>query len=211
MRGLICWDLDETIGYFRPLGDEIVAELRASQEGLLRRLWSRLVGPSEVVPDPDAPPIRLRAGIDAALTRLGEAGFVQVVTTGSFEIYANRALERYGLRRHFADVFGRERVWEGRGKVYRDVLAQFEATPEQTLILGDSFERDRSIDEPGIVMICQPDGLDQPASALPPLIEALSEPDGFRAGFDRWLTETPVSQRWPVVLMMSEAFDVTGA
>ena len=194
MRGLICWDLDETIGYFRPIGDEIVAEFQASQEGILRRLWSRLVGEtSPRDPNPDAPPIRLRVGIDAALTRLGEAGFVQVVTTGSFEVYANRALDRYGLRHHFADVFGRERVWEGRGKVYSDVLDQFQVSPERTLIVGDSFERDRASDQPGIVMICQPEGLELSAGPLPPLIEALAEPDGFRAGFDRWLKETPFS------------------
>ena len=189
MRGLICWDLDETIGYFRPLAGEIMRELEAAQRGFWGKLLHRLTGPAKA--EDGAPALRLREGIDAALSRLGEAGFVQVVTTGSFEVYANRALERTGLRHHFAEVYGRERVWEGRGKVYASVLGDFEVEPDRVVIVGDSFERDRSRDHPGIVMICQPEGLDEPASGLPPLIEALATPEGFRAGFDRWVTEVP--------------------
>lgn len=188
MRGLICWDLDETLGYFRPLAGEIMAEFEAAQRGLFGRLL-HLFKPSP--PPEEVPPLRLREGIEAALTRLGEAGFVQVVTTGSFELYANRGLERTGLRHHFAEVYGRERVWEGRGKVYAKVLEDFGVAPEQVVIVGDSFERDRSSDYPGIVLICQPDGLDQPAAPLPPVIEALSSEEGFAPTFDRWLAETP--------------------
>jgi haloacid dehalogenase-like hydrolase len=188
MRGLICWDLDETLGYFRPLAAEIMAEFEDAQRGFLGRLFHKL---SAKPPEPEGPPLRLREGIEAALTRLGEAGFVQVVTTGSFELYANRGLERCGLRHHFAEVYGRERVWEGRGKVYAKVLEDFEAKPEQVVIVGDSFERDRSSDFPGIVMICQPDGLEEPAATLPPVIEALSSEEGFAATFERWVKETP--------------------
>lgn len=188
MRGLICWDLDETIGYFRPLAGEIMAELEAAQRGFWGRLLARFAGKGASEGEP-TPPLRLREGIDEALTRLGEAGFVQVVTTGSFELYANRGLERTGLRHHFAEVYGRERVWEGRGKAYASVLKDFNVDPTQVVIVGDSFERDRSSDHPGIVMICQPEGLDEPAAALPPLIEGLASPEGFRASFDRWVTE----------------------
>jgi len=188
MRGLICWDLDETLGYFRPIAGEIMAELEAEERGFFGRLLAKF---SSRPPEPEGPPLRLREGIEEALVRLEEAGFVQVVTTGSFELYANRGLERCGLRKHFAEVYGRERVWEGRGKVYAKVLEDFSVSPERVVIVGDSFERDRSSDHPGIVMICQPEGLDETAQTLPPVIEALSSETGFAATFDRWVKETP--------------------
>ena len=80
-------------------------------------------------------------------------------------------------------MFGREEVWDGHGKRYADVLARFGVEPSQALIVGDSYRRDRDSDHLPIPMIVQPEGHEEPADLLPPLIEAMAEPD-FARGFE---------------------------
>lgn len=181
MRGLICWDLDETLGWFRPCAEELLDRLAEQQRGWLARTLGKL-RPAAV--SEERPPVIVRPGIGDALARLGAAGFTQVVTTGSFRDYALIGLEKTGLREHFAEVFGREEVWDGHGKRYAEVLARFGVEPQQALIVGDSYRRDRDADHLPIAMIVQPEGHEEPAGLLPPLIEAMSEPD-FARGFAR--------------------------
>jgi beta-phosphoglucomutase-like phosphatase (HAD superfamily) len=189
--GVICWDLDETLGYFRPVAEDLMARLRAEQRGLVVRLGERILRlvrrEEEAAPNP-AGEVRLREGIREVLSSLRADGFRQVVTTGSFEAYARLGLERTGLLEFFDDVYGRERVWDGWGKVYQPVLDAYGLPPAEIVIVGDSFKRDRAADHQQVVLICQPEGLDEPAGPLLPLIRRLGEGGSFAQGFERLLS-----------------------
>ena len=104
MTRLVCWDLDETLGYFRPFAEEVMARFQARQRGVTGKLGDalgRLVGrDSEIKPTEGA---FLRDGIGDVLAGLQAAGFTQVVTTGSFHEYAVLGLERLGLAGYFAE------------------------------------------------------------------------------------------------------------
>ncbi len=176
-RGVICWDLDETLGNFRPVADELIARMRP-----LGRIRTALGFPPRA-------PIELREGVPETLARLRDAGFVQVVTTGSLIDYAEHGLRRVGIRSFFAEVYGRDTIWEGWGKSYATVRARFGTPPERMLVIGDDFKKDRASDHLDTVMICDQLGLRKSASLIPPLVEALAGDDAdgcdFRAGWDR--------------------------
>lgn len=183
---MICWDLDETLGYFRPLADELVARYRAAQRGPLERLGHRLGLLREPAPEgPGPPPVRAREGIGEVLAELQAAGFRQVLTTASFHEYAELALERVELRGYFDAVYGRETVWNGHGKVYAEVLAAHGQSAREVVIVGDDFRRDHAQDHPEVVLVCQPDGLEQPAAPLLPVLRALLEGGDVQAAFER--------------------------
>src|SRR5437879_5532021 len=103
MKLVLCWDLDETLGFFRPVADELLrtAEargdlgLRRRAPHVLRELLARVGAASRAPPTGE---LRLREGIADVLAAFRERGFVQVVTTAAFREYAVSALERTGLR-----------------------------------------------------------------------------------------------------------------
>ncbi len=180
---LICWDMDETLGWFRPVADVLVNELSRSR---LRRAIETFFGATT------PPPIQVREGIADVLRQLRERGFRQVVTTGGFREYAERSLSDAGLAGHFDGVFARDAIWDGWGKRYQPVLDRFGATPDRTVIIGDDWKKDRGVDHPAILLVCQPEGWRKPASLLTPLLEGLAESGSFAAGFERLVaTSTP--------------------
>lgn len=178
MRGLICWDMDETLGWFRPIGDVLVDEATRPR---WRRLMDGWLGRAPAPP----PPIRVREGIADVLRDLRRAGFAQAVTTGGLPDYARRALADAGLATLVDGVFARDVIWDGWGKRYQPVLERFGVEPERTIIVGDDWKKDRGSDHPGMVLVCQPDGWQQPASLLAPVIEGLAGGGSFSEGFER--------------------------
>jgi hypothetical protein len=84
VKPVVCWDFDETLGYFRP--HEFA--------------WAGQPKPESL------PPARLKPGIAALLASLPQ--LTHVVTTSAVREYARDVLRQYDLLRHFAAVFGRE-------------------------------------------------------------------------------------------------------
>ncbi|HZU95086.1 MAG TPA: HAD family hydrolase [Planctomycetota bacterium] len=181
---VICWDLDETLGFFRPVANELLANAAARGDlGVSRRLEA-LVG--EFLGARPAPaPLRLREGIADLLAAVRERGIRQVVTTGAFREYALLGLEKAGLAPLFDAVFSREALWDelAGGKRYTPVLERFAVGADRILIIGDDFKKDRASDHMDAVMICDQDGLDHPAAMLLPVIEALTAAESVGAGF----------------------------
>lgn len=113
MKPVVCWDFDETLGYFRP--HEFA--------------WAGQPTPASL------PPPRLKPGIAALLESLSD--FTHVVTTAAVREYARDVLRQYDLLRHFAAVFGREDgMWP---KDYGVVARHFgiEDMPRRMLIIGN--------------------------------------------------------------------------
>lgn len=95
---VLCWDLDETLGWFRRIAYEMGGEKVPE--------WEQ--------------PIALRYGITDLLQEFSEeAGYVHFVTTSGTFDYASEALRRTGIADRFRQVFGRETVSRGWGKHYR--------------------------------------------------------------------------------------------
>lgn len=200
---VICWDLDETLGYFRPIAEEMIERFKEEQRGFAGRLGDRIAGlfGKQAQEENPAGEVVVREGIGDVLRALKAEGFRQVVTTGSFEEYGRLGLEKVGLLDVFEDVFGRERVWDGHGKIYQPVIDKYGVDPDQLLIVGDSFKRDRSSDHHGVVLICQPEGLSEPAAPLLTVIRALAASETFGAGFERLLATAQTRQLSKVVTL----------
>ena len=123
MNTVVCWDFDETLGYFRPL-----------EFGFLGMPVPAAMGPA-----------RLKPGIEALLDSLRD--FTHVVTTAAVGEYARRVLRDHGLLEYFSAVLGREDgICAGEGKDYGRVGERF-GTAEDDLrrrlvIVGNDAERD---------------------------------------------------------------------
>jgi hypothetical protein len=147
-KKIMCWDMDETLGHFRPLAYEILGE--------------------EVPNFLD--PTTLRHGIKQTLETLAQKGFVHYVTTSAPENIARNALTRTGISGSFEDVLGRDLVmgelWVRQdgysstigGKNYSEVAQKQGLTPEQAssqmITIGDR-QTDRPLDLEGVVFLEQ--------------------------------------------------------
>ncbi|MEZ4454605.1 MAG: hypothetical protein R3B09_34455 [Nannocystaceae bacterium] len=78
---VVCWDLDRTLGVFRPLGRD--------------RAGPRAPGPE----------VGLRPHVREVIEALDEAGAIQVITTASTPDHAERALRRSGVRGRFRRIY----------------------------------------------------------------------------------------------------------
>jgi len=148
VKPVVCWDLDETLGYFRP--HEFA--------------WAGQPKPAAM------PPPRLKPGIAALLESLGE--FTHVVTTAALREYARDVLRAHDLLRHFAAVFGREDgMWP---KDYGVVAKYFGIAdlPRHMLIIGDDAS-DADCQARPIVFIYDPHGHNRPAESLRTLLGTL--------------------------------------
>jgi hypothetical protein len=165
---IVCWDFDETLGYFRPLEFAFLGE----------------VAPASM------PPASLKPGIAALLAELTD--FTHVVTTAAIAQYARGILAGQGILQYFADVLGREHgVFPADGKDYRVVGERF-GVPEATLaerlvIVGNDAKRDPDLRGRPIVMIHDEQMSDQPAEPLGVVLRALASEGGgsWRRGFER--------------------------
>ena len=165
---MVCWDLDETLGYFRP--HEFA--------------WAGQPRPASM------PPPRLKPGIVALLESL--TGFTHVVTTAALREYALDVLRSHDLLRHFAAVFGREDgMWP---KDYGVVGRHFgiEDLARHLIIVGNDAA---DVDCKGrpIVLVYDERMMDRPAEPLRVLLQDLAmlgfdacRHEGFR--FERWGT-----------------------
>ncbi len=146
MKQVVCWDFDETLGYFRP--HEFA--------------WAGQTRPAAM------PPPRLKPGIGALLESLSE--FTHVVTTAAEREYARDVLRQHDLLRHFAAVFGREDgMWP---KDYGVVGRYFgiDDLPRHLVIVGNDESDADCLGRP-IVMVY--DELLRPAESLRTLLAAL--------------------------------------
>jgi HAD superfamily hydrolase (TIGR01509 family) len=79
-------------------------------------------------------------GLIALLAHLEKRGLPRAVATSSRREYAERLIERHGLRPHFAFILGAEDVTNGKPdpEIYRTAARRFEVEPAQLLVLEDS-------------------------------------------------------------------------
>jgi hypothetical protein len=169
MNTVVCWDFDETLGYFRPL-----------EFGFFG------------MPAPSAiPPARLKPGIAALLDSLRD--FTHVVTTAAVGEYARRVLRDHGLLKYFSVVLGREDgVCAGDGKDYGLVGKRFGIAEDdlrsRLVIVGNDAERDADCRCRQVVMIHDARMMDLPAAPLATVLRGLvREGDGdIKRGFDAY-------------------------
>lgn len=146
MKPVVCWDFDETLGYFRP--HEFA--------------WAGQPAPASL------PPPRLKPGIAALLESLSD--FTHVVTTAAVREYARDVLRQYDLLRYFAAVFGREDgMWP---KDYGVVGRHFGISDRQMIIVGND-ESDADCNGRSIVLVYDAEMRNRPAEALRALFGAL--------------------------------------
>ncbi|HEY2155225.1 MAG TPA: HAD family phosphatase [Isosphaeraceae bacterium] len=79
-------------------------------------------------------------GLIALLAHLERRGIPRAVATSSRREYAERLIERHGLRTHFAFILGAEDVTHGKPnpEIYQRAAQRFEVEPSQLLVLEDS-------------------------------------------------------------------------
>jgi hypothetical protein len=167
MKPIVCWDFDETLGYFRPLEFAWIGQERPAS----------------------LPPVRLKPGIGELLGALQD--FTHVVTTAALRDYARSVLADQRLLVYFAGVFGREDgIWTGEAKDYAVVGRHF-GIPDQTLrsrlvIIGNDAERDPDCHHRQVVMVHDRRMLDRPAAVLGVVLRSLArEGEGdIKRGFD---------------------------
>jgi hypothetical protein len=170
---VICWDFDETLGYFRPR--EFGWEGRPVPEGM--------------------PPARLKPGIGELLESLSE--FTHVVTTAAIRDYAIGVLQEFGLLRHFTMVLGREDgiYTGGSGKDYGVVGARCgiadEALRSRLVIVANDDKADPDFRYRQVVMVHDKRMMDRPSAPLGVVLRGLVREGagdvkrGFDALFDR--------------------------
>ena len=144
MKNIICWDFDETLGYFRPC--EFSYLDKPVPEGL---------------PQPF-----LKSGIQELLESLTK--FTHIVTTAAIGVYAKDTLEKKGLLKYFDMVIGREDgIYTGYGKDYSVVGKHLsipeEDFPKRLLIIGNDYKKDRDYYHRQIVMIYDEEMMNKPA------------------------------------------------
>ena len=172
-KHLVCWDLDNTLGHFDPFSNEMQGRTR----------WKD---------DPDA---YLTYGIEDVLAEFSEAnGYIAVVTTSARHDYAEYALERAGIRRHFANVYARdvmapdyEATHQYVGKQYEDVAWEqipYDEYPDRMVVIGDMYE-DNPIDMRDLVHIYSPGYVFDAIVIREALVALLEAGEGsFKKGFD---------------------------
>lgn len=169
MNTVVCWDFDETLGYFRPLEFGFIG-----------------------MPAPSAmSPARLKPGIAALLDSLRD--FTHVVTTAAVGEYAKRVLRDHGLLKYFSVVLGREDgICAGEGKDYSLVGGRFGIAEDQLrsrlVIVGNDVERDADCRCRQVVMIHDARMMDLPSAPLASVLRGLvREGDGdIKRGFDAY-------------------------
>lgn len=187
IHNIICWDFDETLGNFRRLEALFLEEMLSGDNSIepkLRDELAQLVGIMKCRPEP-----ALKPGIGQLLGALSQ--YNHVLTTGSFGDYADYALRKMSIKRYFAEVFGREKVWRGYSKDYSAVMSHFGIAPAEAgkrmLIVGNDYEKDRPFSETGIVMIYDPNMANTPSEPIASVVSELDKAGGgdFRKGFEQ--------------------------
>lgn len=187
MKPIVCWDFDETLGYFRPLE-------------------YRFLGTP--VP-PEMPPPRLKPGIRELLASL--AGYTHVVTTAAIGEYAREVLREHKLLDFFAAVIGREDgIFTGDGKDYKLVGDRF-GIGEKDLrrwlaIVGNDSKKDPDIRYRQIVMIYDDRMVDLASEPVGIVLRCLlTEGEGeIKRGFDGFLEKARKNSPFNPSLLLDE-------
>lgn len=135
----------------------------------------------------------LRENTHQVLTGLRGEGFKIVLTTSGSFAYAQRVLEKTGVRGDFDAIFDGERIFTGSGKLYLPVAEHFgldEAEARRKMIVtGDLIPDDLPVDI-DVVTVIHPQGYRYSATLLADIIEILRNLDGnnFRNAFDQQYT-----------------------
>lgn len=131
---LVCWDLDRTLGIFRPLGRD--------RQG----------------PRPPGPEVGLRPHVLEVIEALDEAGAIQVVTTASTPAHAEDALARAGVRQRFRRIYTGDELIPTYGlptKDYVGVASDFglfgPAVGARMIVIGDTLTLDLPVNGPVFV------------------------------------------------------------
>src|SRR5512135_1271442 len=137
---VICWDLDETLGRFRPPEGNGPHRNR----GLTR-------------------------GIRTILEEHLDSGCRHVVTTAAEASYAATTLDEFGITRYFDGIFDRSIICDGRfNKSYLSVASRFGVPPEEApdrIIVVGNLAKDAPADS-DIVFLYHPNAIDYEAGVL---------------------------------------------
>ena len=191
VKPVICWDYDETLGYFRPLE--------------FRYLGTPV--PSEM------PAPRLKPGIRELLGSLSE--FTHVLTTAAIGEYAREVLREFQLLDFFSGVFGRENgIFSGEGKDYKVVGDRFGISEEDLrrwlVIVGNDSKRDPDIRFRQIVMVYDDRMADQPSKPIGVVLRRLlveGEAE-IKRGFDRLLERARQDNQFDPSLLLEEELKI---
>lgn len=187
MKPIVCWDFDETLGYFRPLE-------------------FRFLG--EPVP-PGMPKSRLKPGIHKLLASLDE--FTHVVTTAAIGEYTREVLREHDLLDLFAAVIGREDgIFTGEGKDYKLAGDRFGIDEgdlsRRLVIVGNDSKKDPDIRYRQIAMIYDDRMVDLPSEPIGVVLRRLiieGESD-FKRGFDRLLDRARLENKYNPTLVLDK-------
>ena len=173
-KRVIAWDLDETLGNFRPIGYEMMGKEMPS-----------FIEPTSI-----------RYGISDLLSELSEAGYRHYVTTSGTGEYAWGALTQTGLIKNFTEVFGREAVSNPYGgKLYRPVIESENMTDDEArsnmIVVGDA-PGDIPADVEGLVFVRQDAGHKYDALVVREILVTLLEAGkgSFKTGFEKLYAST---------------------
>ena len=137
---VICWDMDETIGYFWPL-------------------FNRFFNFNS--PEIDNNPLVLRYGIKEILKFLSDSGAKNILTSAGDEEYVTEAMATSGLTNSFDEIFTGDQIFVGYGKLYLPVAKRMGLSQSQALsdmiVVGDS-DHDQPADIPGMLFLYHPKG-----------------------------------------------------
>ncbi len=175
-KKVICWDLDETLGYFGRIKYEFMGI--EVEEGMK--------------------PTSLRFGLTELLSSLSSEGYEHVITTSGSTDYANFVLERTGLTDYFSHVFGGETVSEvPGGKSYKKVAEAVGFSDDEALsnmiVIGDQIG-DKPADLEGLVFVQHRDIMYTDAGVTAKILERLIETGegNFKQGFEKMYQDSDV-------------------
>jgi len=166
---LICWDLDETLGYFRRAEYDFLEALFRKKKWCRKPEWFRKIDPEKLGQ------VTLTQNIKETLANLQEMGFVHVLTTGALDGYVPYLLERTGLSGFLDRTFTKKDVWDMFGKKYLPVLDAYadRVERENVMIVGNDYSKDRPSDYLDIVMVYEMDCCKKDSLWLLPVFQAL--------------------------------------
>lgn len=146
-KKIICWDLDENIGYFGKIAREIICKLK----GIPAPKYEKFQKKAE-----------LRNGIKQVLENLSNQGYQHVITTSAnIPGYPEECLIRTGISGEFSGIYQRDKTkkYNGRGKSYEDIAKDYGLTEEEIfdkiITIGNSYA-DQPINLEKLVFILQP-------------------------------------------------------
>lgn len=165
---IICWDLDETLGFFRD-----IVSVKNKQE----------------FPDPDDSYI-LRTDILKTLNRLMDKGYRHIVTSSAKLRYTRQIIGAVCLDAYFDHLFGRKDVTDGMwGKKYIPAadfygINEFQARASMLVIANMASDEPIDVD---IVFVHDERPLETSALAYETIAETLWSlgNESFRRGFDK--------------------------